>query len=932
MQPLLLKGCRHDVLGHYLKAIGLLRVLALCAEREYCDSEAEGWWDVDQACFVLRSKKYPTIEKLIEFFEKRYRPTPVFSPWNTGGGLDEKKQVVFSIDSRPWHEYWSKNRETLLKHGFPSPVDSVTPPFPEKPFPLKLELEQFSLLPTEDIQVEVIAGKGKGSKNKVQIIWSETACTKLFAQMEAKREILERAIKFTDAVKKKFKNGGSEFVFDVMDQSALTGLTMPGVHILIRTKESGKKAVMALLAKELAGDGELIQALDLGRRYFERFQADGANDRILLEEYRDRSPQSAAEAFDAIFTTRASTRPADNPVFLNRGDAGAAEVFRSFWVFIRQAREASRLNTLASLHDIVEEGMTVPKGKGSPFFPDAIKSYNIGSGWIEEDHPFYPLDYVLAVEGAFALRGSAARTIGASTRRFAAFPFVFDSAENMVDDGNDVKGTASALWLPVWERPTTFAELSSFISDAQARLPGKDVRFSAEFVRALYAQGVDAGFAGWQEFRFKMKGSRVPWITTGSYVDAYGACEERPEDTRRNATLLNLALAPLDESRFLDQYEIVWNGNKADARSPHLVRAEINEAMEIAALEPTPDNCLALLEAIFRACRRNCISESFREKLRGGRASFFASLPMEEWEDLLSPLEGRPEFRIARALASITGSCRGDKGERPSVQPMLGSLLPLKLGHSGWYLPEKGERQQCVWAGEDLSRDLTVVFRRRYLDSLDNEFPALCGARGARLDDVIAFLQGELDDVLIAKWTEALSLVGWHFAPDEAGHSQNLLDEAGATVQRDGVLRAPDMAYAALRALLELECEWQGSDRSQWKKRRSQQPFALMCERSALSLSSAVSEALRWISIWGIPNPWGAVARAEEPRVGGRYTIRLSQSDAASAVYDRQLAERLAAAVCIPLRRQDRHRLYKAVTLPPGVDQYREEYHDSNQR
>ena len=90
----------------------------------------------------------------------------------------------------------------------------------------------------------------------------------------------------------------------------------------------------------------------------------------------------------------------------------------------------------------------------------------------------------------------------------------------MVDDGNEVKGTAMALWLPLWERHTTFAELARFISDAQARLPGKDARFSAEFVRALHAQGVDAGFSGWQEFRFKMKGSRVPWITTGRYVGA----------------------------------------------------------------------------------------------------------------------------------------------------------------------------------------------------------------------------------------------------------------------------------------------------------------------------------------------------------------------------------------------------------------------------
>jgi CRISPR-associated protein Csx17 len=108
------------------------------------------------------------------------------------------------------------------------------------------------------------------------------------------------------------------------------------------------------------------------------------------------------------------------------------------------------------------------------------------------------------------MRGSISRTLGANTRRFAVFPFVFDSGEDMMDDANKVKGTASSLWFPLWNRPTTCEEITSFICDAQARLPRKEVRFSAEFLRALHSQGVDAGFSGWQEFRFRVKDSRVP--------------------------------------------------------------------------------------------------------------------------------------------------------------------------------------------------------------------------------------------------------------------------------------------------------------------------------------------------------------------------------------------------------------------------------------
>jgi CRISPR-associated protein Csx17 len=533
--------------------------------------------------------------------------------------------------------------------------------------------------------------------------------------------------------------------------------------------------------------------------------------------------------------------------------------------------------------------------------------------WVEEEFPFCPLDYVLAVEGAFALRGSVARAIGANSKRFAAFPFVFDGGEDLVNKDGKITDTASNLWLPLWDRCVTYGELASFIEDAQARLPGKDVRFSAEFVRALHAQGVDAGFSGWQEFRFKLRGSDVPWTTTGPYTDGTVG---RQRGSRPNATLLNVALAPLDDSRFLDQFDIAQMGKKLDPRNPRSVLGEVNEAMETAALEPTPDNCLALLESVFSSCRRMCISKSFREKLRGERASFFPPLPMEAWNDLLNPLDQRAEFRVARALASITGLQQQGNGDYSSVQPMLGSLLPvLKSGRSGWYLPENNERRQYVWTGENLLCDLAAVLRRRYLDSRDDEFPALRAVYGARLDDVLAFLRGELDDRLIARWTEALSLIGWQFTKDGANEVPSTPDESSGNSEFESM----EPAYAALRTLLELECECQGNDRRQWKKRRSQQPLALLCERSASSLPLAVSEAFRWISIWGVPNAWGAASRAEKARISGEYVVRLDHWNISTALYTQQLADRLAAAVCIPLQWQDRRQLHRAVTIPPGI-------------
>ena len=757
MNHLELHGCRHDILGHYLKAIGLLRVLAKCADEEHRDPDAEGWWDNDKACFCLRSPKYPAPErlkeKLVEFFEKHYQPSSIFADHAKGGAV-VKRGTSFSLTD-------------YLMHAASSLDVSV----PE-------------------------------------------------------------------------------------DSSA----------------------------------GEALAA------------------------YRDAEQSIHAELVDSISAPR-FTSGSDNPLWLAKGrTSGKGHIWSSFGGYVDEFEKLRKQKNRSSLHSLIRSAIKADatnkrpaKGKGTPFFPDAIKAYNIGSGWVTENYPFNALDYVLAVEGGFTMRGSVGRTLAAHSKRFAAFPFVFDAGEEMVNKDGETKQTASALWFPLWNRPVTYDELSSFITDAQARLPGKDARFSAEFMRALYCQGVDAGFSGWQEFRFKQRISDVPWVTAGAYV-----CAEPV--SRKRVTQLNRALHPLDEAGFIEQF--AWDPLRRSKRSPHRTAQELNTAMEIAVRETTPDHCLDLLCAVFRACRQMAVSKSFRATLRA-EPRFFRPLPMEDWNELLKELaaynpeperlhEGA-EFRIARAVASMARGKKHSDGKQ--VLPMLGSLLPLKQNWDNpWYLPTKSEDKnyQAVWTGTDVWHDLATVLARRYMDSLTDDRPALIpphDSLGARLSDVLLFLNRELDDHLIARWIEALSLIGWDLADVDGGKSVQGPDS-----------HAIPPEYAALRTLLELECEWQGKDQNTWRKRRSQQPIALLCQRSATTLPLAVTEALRWIAIWGFDNPWGEKAKAEKSRLAGRDIIDLSKCPLNFA----SDAARLAAAVCIPLHWRDREEIFCAVSLPQG--------------
>jgi len=73
------------------QAIGLLRALAICDE-QYLRPErkAGGNWKLANSNTL---REISQLGKLTGFFEQRYQPTPIFSPWNTGSGLEKRRSA-----------------------------------------------------------------------------------------------------------------------------------------------------------------------------------------------------------------------------------------------------------------------------------------------------------------------------------------------------------------------------------------------------------------------------------------------------------------------------------------------------------------------------------------------------------------------------------------------------------------------------------------------------------------------------------------------------------------------------------------------------------------------------------------------------------------------------------------------------------------------
>lgn len=76
-----LAGCRPVPLANYLKALGVLRLVA-----EQKDASARGYWQRER--FILRT--VIEREELERFFLEEYQPTPITGPWNGGSGYFTK--------------------------------------------------------------------------------------------------------------------------------------------------------------------------------------------------------------------------------------------------------------------------------------------------------------------------------------------------------------------------------------------------------------------------------------------------------------------------------------------------------------------------------------------------------------------------------------------------------------------------------------------------------------------------------------------------------------------------------------------------------------------------------------------------------------------------------------------------------------------------
>lgn len=623
---IILPGCTPTPLAHYLKALGILRLVS-----EQRDASAEGFWQRD--VFSLQSQEFKS-DDLLRFFLLEYQPTPIITPWNGGGGFFYREE---------------KSKEKDADTG-------------------KL--------------------KKTGIRNQ------ETAATKVIAAI---------------------------------------------------SQSSGAR--MAQLRRAIFGARVALDDLQMSEAPKDEAKAE------LLIRLRNTLSDEAVSWLDAVIVMTAD-RVGYPPLFGTGGTDGNLDFTNNFIQRLTQLFDPETGQPTAASEQWLRQALFASSAPGSTtkapigqFFPGASGGANSTSGF-NGSSAVNPWDYVLMIEGSLLFAAAAVKKLEASDQSGLAWPFAVRSSSvgygsASVTDQLDGKSLNEELWMPLWEKPTTLAELKAVFGEGRVQIRGRAARNGVDFAMAVVTLGVDRGITAFQRYGLLVRNGLSNFATPLERVVV-----------RRNARADLLA----DIDQWLDRLR-QKAGPQANPEAPASVSRALNQ-LERSILDlcrdDAPDRLQAVLIALGRA--EQALANSFKwttsENIRLRALHSLNPAWLKEAET------NTCEFRLARALA---GS-RAWLGKETLW--LRQHLEPLAMGANlerSWTNWDATPGNDVVWHEGDLTGAFNAILARRMIRVEKS------GARGwpdwsprpASLADITEFIEGRTDDGLLADLLWGLSLIDW---------------------------------------------------------------------------------------------------------------------------------------------------------------------------
>jgi CRISPR-associated protein Csx17 len=259
------------------------------------------------------------------------------------------------------------------------------------------------------------------------------------------------------------------------------------------------------------------------------------------------------------------------------------------------------------------------------------------------------------------------------------------------------------MWLPLWSRPASFAEVAHIFGEGRVQFSGprrRAVHTGFDFARAVAELGVDRGIDAFQRYGFLERNGQANLATPLGRFEV----RERPR-----ARLIH------EFDRWFDALRRATSDAKRTP--PRFIRAlsHVEEASFQVCASGQPADLQATLVALGAAEAELAQSPRFREE--------HALRPLislsERWASECD--DQSAEFELAVALASMVG-----EGKRGSFRT---HLEPVAV--TGAQVTWTGDDAGVVWGTGALTENLAAVLQRRSIEgrTAGASHPALASRR-----------------------------------------------------------------------------------------------------------------------------------------------------------------------------------------------------------
>jgi CRISPR-associated protein Csx17 len=447
-----LKGCSPTPLASYLKALGILRLVAA----QHADQEARGWWQNEHFCLLTKLSR----NELETFFLENYEPTPLLSPWNKGCGFFKANDPGLAP---------LENSTALRFQGF------------------RLGVTQSRSLLDEVARADSV----------IRAVKARTKTNKAF-QSEDQRQLLENSPAFRSCLGRLRTRAANPELPHTERNELAAEIAM--IESLVAERSKPPSKIEAQQIKANPGYKRLLAEAD---RCFRALKA------TLIPDCRRgwRGPHaewlSAAVVLDedgnCQWPSLLGTGGNDgNLDFTNNFMQRVGELFDLTSNDGKPYSETAELLANALWLDPVNKFATTAVGQ---FQPGAAGGANSSTG-TGGDSLINAWDFVLMMEGSIVFSSRATRRLDPNEVVRASAPFALRSHAAGYASSGAEKSQRGEQWMPLWSRPATLSEVVALFAEARIQLDRRTANRPVEAARAISRLGVARGIDSFTRYGY----------------------------------------------------------------------------------------------------------------------------------------------------------------------------------------------------------------------------------------------------------------------------------------------------------------------------------------------------------------------------------------------------------------------------------------------